>query len=317
MADGKTMKKRKRRRVSRFTTMWILLGAIVVLAVATLLMRGAYRRAADGTQPPAAATQPADKETLFSLKEITVSGNTRYLPEAIVQVSGLYEGESIWSVDKTAAERRILETFPYIEQVKVTNTAYDRLDIAVTETKEIGVMYAAGVWTVVGANGKVLDTQEITSDRPLRTRYFKGATVNSATPGEQAMDERSFAIVTELLAAFDEYGLEGVREIDLTNKSDICLNWNNRITIRMGNDSNLTHQVGVVVSALPGIETQYGTNAAGLLDVSAFSEEGAAARAVFTPQDLLTPPTTTTTPDANGGDGTSASGETTASSGSL
>lgn len=311
MAKGRATK-RKKRRVSRFTTMCILLGAIVVLSVATLLMRGAYKRAEEAADNPSQTPTTEQSDTLFSLKEITVSGNTRYLPEAIVQVSGLYEGQSVWSVDKTAAAERVLDTFPYIENVEVTNTAYDKLDIAVTETEELGMMYADGQWVVVGANGKVLETQEMTSDRPLRARYFKGATVNSATPGEQAMDERSFAIVTELLDAFAHYELEGVREIDLQNKSDIRLNLNNRVTVKMGNDSNLTHEVGVVVSALPDIEAQYGVNAAGLLDVSAFSEENAAARAVFTPQDLLTPPTTTALSDTEESTTDAATGTTAA-----
>lgn len=290
-----------RRRRSRFVTMWILLGAIVVLVAATLLMRSAYHRASQNLSAPdtpqTEQTQ-ADTDSLFSIQEIAVSGNTRYRPEAIVQVSGLYQGESVWSVDKTAAEERILEAFPYIEQVKVSNTAYNRLEIAVVETQEIGVMYADGQWAAVGANGKVLELREITSDRPLRALYFKGAAVSSAVPGEQAMDERSFAIVTELLAAFKQYGLTGVGEIDLGNKSDLQLTWNGRITVRLGNDSNLTHEVGVVVGALPEIEAQYGANAAGQLDVSAFSEAGAAARAVFTPHDLL--PSANATEDASG-----------------
>lgn len=299
--------------MSRFTTMWILLGAIVVLVIATVLMRGAYKRieAGDATSSPTQTKETSSDGSLFSLKEITVSGDTRYLPEAIVQESGLYVGESVWSVDKAAAEQQVLAAFPYIEEVKITNTAYNRLDIAVVETKEIGVMYADGQWVTVGANGRVLAAEAIDSDRPLRVRYFKGATVNSTVPGEQAMDARSFAIVSELLAAFEQYSLDGVREIDLGNKSDIQLDWNGRITVRMGNDSNLTHEVGVVASALPGVERQYGANAAGQLDVSAFSEEGAVARAVFTPRDLLpssTAPTNATTPtdDAAATSGTTA-----------
>ncbi len=292
MATKKQTTKKRKRRVSRFTTMVILLVAIVVLSVATLFMRSAFH----ASQAAPDTTPGETKNSVFSVREITVSGNTRYLPEAIVQVSGLYEGESIWSVDKVAAQEAVMAAFPYVESAKVTNTAYNKLNIAVTETKEIGVMYGGGSWLAVGANGKVLDVRPLESDRPLRTLYFKGAAVGSGAVGEQAMADRDFAIVTELLAAFDRYDLDGVCEIDLTNKSDIRLNWNNRMIIRLGNDTNLTHEVGVVVSAMPGVERQYGTNAAGQLDVSAFSDADAEERAVFTPQELLTttaPETTT------------------------
>ena len=287
----KTKVRKKRRRVSRFTTMCIMLGVIAVLVVATLLMRSAYQSALNGP-----GDRPEEqKGSLFSIKEVTVSGNTRYLPEAIVQESGLFVGQSVWSVDKAEAEEKILAIFPYVETVDVTNTSYNKLNIAITETKEIGVMYGHGKWLAVGANGRVLNATPVESDRPLRGMYFKGATPVSATPGETAMDERSFAIVTELLAAFRQYKLEGVHEIDLSNKSDLRLRWNNRLEIKLGNDSNLTHEIGVVVSALPGIEMQYGENATGRLDVSAFSQGDGTGRAIFTPGELLT--TAPTTPE--------------------
>jgi len=238
------------------------------------------------------------KDSMFALKEITVSGDTRYLKEAIVQQSGLAVGQSIWSVDKVKAGERVLAAFPYIQDVKVTNTAYNKLNIAVSETDEIGVMYGGGKWLAVGSNGRILEVTAVESDRPLRALYLKGAEAVGTAVGEQAMDDRSFAIVTELLAAFGEYELDGVCEIDLSNKSDLRLNWNNRITVKLGNDSNLTHEIGVVKSALPGIERQYGEHAVGQLDVSSFSEDGT--MAVFTPRDLLTTTTTATTTSPDG-----------------
>lgn len=241
---------------------------------------------------------------MFSLREITVSGETRYLKEAIIQQSGLSVGQSIWSVDKVEASERVLAAFPYIQDVKVLNTAYNKLDIAVSETDEIGVMYGGGQWLAVGSNGRILEVMAVESDRPLRALYLKGAEAVGRAVGEQAMDDRSFAIVSELLAAFEEYGLEGVCEIDLSNKSDLRLNWNNRITVKLGNDSNLTHEIGVMISALPGIERQYGEYAVGQLDVSAFSEDGT--MAVFTPRDLLTTTTTTTTTTSPDGETTEA-----------
>ena len=276
--------KKKKKRVSRFTILCVLVAAIVVLILANVLvsvMR--LGSSSSGTEEP----------SLFSVKEITVTGDTRYLKEAIIQQSGLSVGQSIWSVDKVLAGEKVLDAFPYIEEVDVTNTAYDRLDIAVSETDEIGVMYGGGKWLALGSNGRILETTAVESDRPLRTLYFKGAEAIGTAVGEMAMDDRTFAIVTELLAAFEEHEITGVCEIDLSNKSDLRLNWNNRITVKLGNDSNLTHEIGVMKAALPSIERQYGAYAEGLLDVSSFSEGGT--MGVFTPQDLLTTTTTTTT----------------------
>ncbi|MBE6767791.1 MAG: FtsQ-type POTRA domain-containing protein [Ruminococcaceae bacterium] len=291
MAQQTRTKVKKKRRVSRFTTVCILFGMVVALILANVLVDVAVK----GNGKPQTSEK---KDSMFALKEITVSGDTRYLKEAIVQQSGLAVGQSIWSVDKVKAGERVLAAFPYIQDVKVTNTAYNKLNIAVSETDEIGVMYGGGKWLAVGSNGRILEVTAVESDRPLRALYLKGAEAVGTAVGEQAMDDRSFAIVTELLAAFGEYELDGVCEIDLSNKSDLRLNWNNRITVKLGNDSNLTHEIGVVKSALPGIERQYGEHAVGQLDVSSFSEDGT--MAVFTPRDLLTTTTTATTTSPDG-----------------
>ncbi len=286
-------KKKKRRRMNRFYTMLLLLVAIAGMLVATFVMRGIWKSAEQERQQPVSGDVPeGNAGGIFSVKSVTVTGDTRYRTEEIIRASGIYVGQSIWSVDKKAAIERILGAFPYIETASVSNTAYDAVEIAVTETAELGAMYANGQWLVVGTNGKALEALPVEGDRPMRYLYFKGATPLTGELGRQAMDDRSLAIAEELIAAFETYKLTGICEIDMTNKSDIRLNWNNRITIKLGNDSQLTHQVGVVVSMLPGIEEQYGSEARGQIDASAYSSGGV--YAVFTPEELLNQTTTTT-----------------------
>ncbi len=287
---------KKRRRMNRVYTMLFLLAAIAVMVVATLLMRGAWKSAVNGTgNTPATTGDDTSSVGVFGIEKVIVTGDTRYDPDAIIQASGLYVGQSVWSVDKKAAAENILATFPYVETAVVSNQSYSVLEIALTETEPIGAMYANGQWLVVGTNGKALETLPLEGDRPMRYLYFKGAVPLTGELGKPAMAERDFSIVQRLLAAFATYKLAGVGEIDLTNKSDITLNWNNRITIRLGGDGNLEHEIGVVVSALPGIEQQYGETAMGQLDVSGFSGADGSQRAVYTPAELLGGTTATTT----------------------
>ncbi len=262
---------------------------IVLLIVANLLVDAAIKSERDPGR---------DKAALFGIKEITVVGDTRYLHDAIIQQSGLSVGQSVWSVNRVEAADKVVAAFPYIKEATVTKTSFSTFEIRVVETDAIGVLYGFGQWLAVGENGRLLEAFPVESDRPPQQLYLKGAEALSNVVGEVVLDDRSLAIVNELLSAFQEHGLFGVGEIDLTNKSDLRLRWNNRITIKLGNDSNLTHEIGVVMSALPGVEKQYGEHATGQLDVSSFSEGGT--MAVFTPQDLLTTTTTTTTAPEEG-----------------
>lgn len=300
-------KRKKRRRINRFYTMLLLLVGIAGMLVATVVMRSIWKSAEKAHGQPAASGETAsgNEGGIFSIKKVTVAGDTRYQTEDIVQASGIYVGQSIWSVDKKGAIENILRAFPYIETAAVANTAYDAIEITVTETEELGAMYADGQWLVVGTNGKALEALPVEGDRPMRYLYFKGATPLTGELGKQAMDDRSLAIAQELVEAFETYGLTGVCEIDMTNKSDIRLNWNNRITVKMGNDSQLTHEVGVVVSMLPGIEEQYGSDARGQIDASAYSS--GRVYAVFTPEDLLG--SSTTTGEGSGGTTTTTKNE--------
>lgn len=293
MAQQTVTKVKKKRRISRFNMMCILLGMIVALVLANLFMDAALKNNRDSA---------GNKVSLFGVREITVTGDTRYRHEAIIHYSGLTVGQSIWSVNRVTAAEKVVAAFPYIQEATVTKTSFNTYEIHVKETDAIGVMYGFGQWLAVGSNGCLLETSAVESDRPPYALYLKGAEPLSGVVGETALDERSLAIVNELLAAFDEHGLYGVNEIDLSNKSDLRLNWNNRITIKLGNDSNLTHEIAVVMKTLPGIKEKHGEYAAGLLDVSSFSEGGT--MAVFTPKDLLTTATTTTT--AEGGEPTAA-----------
>ncbi len=295
---------KRRPKMNRTTTALILLCGIVVMTAATL----GIRHLSHSTQP-AQAGQAG--EALFAVKTVKVIGNTRYAEEAVIKASGIVPGQSIWSVNKKEASKKILESFPYFETVSISSSGYSTIEIKVTETQPLCAIYDGTDWMVVGVNGKGLEKMPVESDRPFRHLYVKGARPISTQLGEKVLDDQTLSIITELTQAFSQHKLENVCVIDITNKNDIQLNWNNQITIKMGNPSNLTHQISVVVSALPGIQARYGDTAAGRLDVSSYSQKDAKPRAIFTPQELLTSTTTTTTTTTTSTTGTTVTTGTT------
>ena len=195
------------------------------------------------------------------------------------------------------------------------------MTIQVRETEVLGARYAEGYWYVVGANGRAVEALPVESDRPPRYIYFKGVTPETCALGGEAMDERSMGIVETLLKAFEETAAAaksdgrrmdlttGIVEIDMTDKSDIRLNWNNRVTVALGNETNLPHKIAVVSTTLPLVLEGHGTLTQGVLDLRSYSDEKSDNdMAVYTPQELLTtaPPATETTQPTGNGAGTTA-----------
>lgn len=269
---------RPRKRLPRLYTAMILIVAIIAIsgALVFLLM----------TMPSGNAQ--GKKTAVFGVKTVEVIGETRYSRDAIAAASGIYVGQSIFSVNKRQAHENISETFPYIEYIEVSNTAFDTIRIEVKETDVLGAMYYDGQWLVVGTNGRAVQALPVESDRPPRYLYFRGATpAEGIGLGKIAMEERSRTIVETICDALGEYPLSGVTEIDLTDKTNIQLNLNNQIQIKLGNDSNLRHEIAFVSDAIGGIYEQYGSGVCGIIDVSSYSLDGATDKLVFTPAQTL------------------------------
>lgn len=169
----------------------------------------------------------------------------------------------MFSVNKRRAAEQIKAAFPYIETVEVSSSSFDTIRIRVKETEPIGAIYAGGRWVVVGEDGRGLEALPVESERPSRYLYIRGADPLAEELGTVMLDERSLAIVNELRAAFVSAGLDGVGMIDLTDKTDILLDWKNQITIALGNDANLTYEIQVAVASLPIILRERGATVPG------------------------------------------------------
>ena len=280
--------------VRRFYMLVVCLTLIFLLAVGSVVLWAV-------TPWPVSQNQQ-NADSLFAVKTVTVEGNTKYSQEAVIGESGIQVGQSIFSVKSNQTEEKLLAAFPYFSSVQVQTLHMDEVHISVTETAVIGAIYADQSWVLVGENGKALEKQEIVSDMPKRLLYIKGtdAPEGGVQLGGMAMDDYCQAILHTLLSAINRYELTNVTEIDMTDKTDLQLCWNGQILVKLGNSTNLEHEIGVVASTIPVILRDRGSHATGVLNVSSYSNDALENQAVFTPSSLLAETTTATRRPAAG-----------------
>jgi len=229
-------------------------------------------------------TKPTNGEGgTFKVRSIAVEGNKHYSEDQILRASGLFVGQSVWEVNKAQASASIKAACPYVESASISSSLLNTITITVKETTIVGAMYYNGEWILVGKNGQAVDKIAVESDVPPRLLYLKGATATGKGLGKPAMDERCTEILKTYLAAVEQNELTGICELDLSNKGDLKLNWNNQITILLGNDSNLSYEIAVVKANLPSVLKNKGEQVRGTLDVSSYSDENATNRVIFTP----------------------------------
>ncbi len=311
MMKRRTTTKRKnnrKRRVNRFRLFVVLSLANVALVIVILLMLPTAFQTTDKTT--------GETKQWLGVESITVEGNTRYDDEAIVGVSGIEEGTSVFSVNTRAAERRIRREFSYAESVKIKIGFKRDVTIRITEAEELGAVYADGKWVVVSNEGVGLMHLPLESERPFRRLYLKGVKTKTDKIGKQVVNDSELSIIRELRTAMDTHGLTGVSEIDLSDRSNIRLNWKNRIIVELGSDTNLSYEIAATVSAIPKILSRHGDTATGILNLSQYSDETVSSPViVFTPSSILEAEkeqekaeNSTTDPSGDGTDSTSGTG---------
>ncbi len=279
----RSSRSRTKARVKLFLVLWFL---IIALFVGTLLMLPTAFQTTDA--------ETGETKQWLAVETLSVEGNTRYNDDAIIGTSGIKIGQSVFSVNKNAAVKKIKSAFPYAETVEIDIDFKRNATIKITEAEELCAVYAAnkesvdGKWMVVGQNGQALMYLPIESERPFRRLYLKGAAITGDTLGEVVLHERDLAIVREICAAMQNNGLTGVGEIDLSDRANIRLNWKNQIIVALGNDSNLTYEIAATVSAIPKILSRHGDTATGVLNLSQYSDNTVSSPViVFTPSSIL------------------------------
>ncbi len=270
---------RSRKRGNRRFRLFLALCAGILIELLCLLMLLPSILFGGGT---------SEKPAAFGVQTIVVQGNTRYDEQAIVQVSGIREGQSIFVLDRNKAANDIKATFHYAEDVKV-KVGWDRkVTIEITEAQPLGAVYAQGYWVTVSGAGRGLAAEPIRSERPLRQLYIKGAGVLSATPGEQVVDEATLQLVNRLFSALSQAGLlDDISVVDIENLADIRLVWKNQITVLLGNDSNLEFEIAAAAGTITKVLEKHGQGATGVLNLIQHSDPSVESPAIiFTPSSL-------------------------------
>ncbi len=283
--EEQQLKERQALATKRFYFLVAMLVLIVLFAFGSLYIWITMPRVGEDGRPLAT-------DGPFSVEKVVLSGNTRYDEETVIYESNVVVGQSIFTVNTDDVEETLLDTFPYFTSAQVQTVGMSEVHIAVTETTAIGVIPSNGSWVTVGKNGKALDREPMTSNTPKGQLYLKGTLPpdGGVTVGGNAMHAESLEIVQTLVNAIERVGLTDIIEINIGNLSNIRMNWRGQVEIRLGNTSNLDHEIDMVAECIPQLVTLRGQKVSGILDLTSYSNKDLDDQAVFTPSSLISGP---------------------------
>lgn len=233
----------------------------------------------------------------FRVDTITVAGADKYTPWMIRQASGVETGDALLSISEARVASRIISGLPYIDEVKVSRKLPGTVEIQVTELQ---VTYSIedenGAWWLISSGGRAVE--QVNLDKALGYTRVEGVAIRTpeqgrqvqAVPGQiidpgdgtaesqdQADADEQLASLIAVLTALENNRIIGeVTVVDVTDVTDIRLEYPQLLTVRLGDSARMDYKVGYLAAALEQLEDSQ----SGELDLTLEYTEDA----VFTPE---------------------------------
>lgn len=180
----------------------------------------------------------------FNVKEADIKGCELYTYDQVLMMSGVNNSTNLLRMDTDIIENRLVKGLPYIEEAKVTKRFPDSIDIELTEAQQKANLDNDGRYIVISSQGIVLETDRKTpvSGLPIIKGFEPEATL---APGDElkSKDNLKAKIVKTLLSTIDRLEFSGIGEIDITDRTDIVLRYDDRLDIYIGSSYDMEYKL--------------------------------------------------------------------------
>ena len=224
----------------------------------------------------------------FKVETVMVSGNQKYSADAILEASGIREGDNLLTFSRAKAGGKIIGTLPFVENVRFGIKLPGTVNIEITEV-EVGyaVADANGSWWLISSAGRVLE--QLSSGANTGYTNMIGVKLDTPTVGDQAialeedqpqMDEAGNLIpvtvtaekrlftARNILQYLEQNGIIGEAAfVDVTELGDIHMQYGRRYQVKLGDDTQLGYKISFLKAAVTRVEQMY-PYSTGTLDIS-------------------------------------------------
>ena len=204
---------------------------------------------------------------LFRVSSISVTGNTHYTDQEIINAIEIEQGDNLFFFDRFAAVSRVFAKLPYVEEVTVTRNLPNKVIIEVTETTAIAYIKLGNELWTLDHNCKILGKAaegEETGLIPV-TGFNPGTLLINERLTSADGSERSVDFLEEIFQQIEGRNiLTYVTKIDFSDANNVKLTYGSRFIINIGDPYAPEHKFSMVISAI----SQLKEGDIGIIDVS-------------------------------------------------
>ncbi len=193
----------------------------------------------------------------FNIKKIEIRGVTLYGDEQILVIGGVQNGQNLIRLDTGAVEDRLESALVYIDEAKVEQKFPSTLVITCTEAEKAVDIEDRGSYYVISSSGRVLEQK---NPAPTgRIPVIKGFELKSKELGEEleSVDSLKTDILSQLLESIMNLGFNKINYIDMTDRSDIRIMYDDRIEIKLGSSVDIEQKLTAMKLVLEQLSDDY------------------------------------------------------------
>lgn len=192
----------------------------------------------------------------FRTNKIVVSGSTEYSQKEVNDASGIKLGTNLMRLNTKKIEDNIINSLADVETVKVTKRFPSQIIIDIEKAIPLYCIEVNDGYVVVSKNGKVIMDKQ---SEPVKGYIFvKGLNIESYAPGSfyESGDEAQSLTFKDFTNVLDKNGLEKITEIDISDRFEISIVYDDRVKIEIGGMLNIDYKVKLVKKIIEQNETE-------------------------------------------------------------
>ncbi len=207
----------------------------------------------------------------FKIDEIYVEGTTRYSAEAIIAESMIQKDDNLILCNTAPGEKKIVEKFPYVEDVDIKKKLFNKIAIVIKEAKPTSIIENNGKYYVLSKKNKII---EINDKKTYDIPIVLGVRLKNEKLCDYAEynDDNIRKYIDEIMSDIDKYNIKNIDAIDITSPTNIILYRKNGFKIIIGEPQNLDYKFRTIEELMLN---NIPDNDEGVLDVSVVDKEGA------------------------------------------
>lgn len=240
----------------------------------------------------------------FNIETIEIDGESEsYTAVEIAAASGVHTGDNLMRVSEEDVQEEVLSELIFIESVTVEKEYPDLIRITVSPSEAAYTLVDDDGTVQISDTGKILQTSEDADDDLPTITGYDPVSLETGTVLESSDSQKS-SILESILDIMSEDLTYPITSIDLTDKYDIVLTFDDRMIFSLGNWSELEYKIKLAETVIGELEeddegylTMVGENQISYRDKDAVEQQTTVTTTTVTDEEgnVITDTTTETT----------------------